>query len=185
MIRHLKLLTLLLALAFSSTALADIALSPATPICGSAICLETTGNQPSNAQINAFIAANYPVVTELYKQNAGGGEEKSAAAWYTTTFNGNLSGGSIAWDGPGFITGSEIYLLVKGGAQIPAWYLFDVSTWNGKETITLSGFWPGPGSISHVSIYAGRTPVPDGGLTLALLGAALFGLETLRRRLRA
>lgn len=38
--------------------------------------------------------------------------------------------------------------------------------------------------ISHYSLY-NPTSVPEGGMTLMLLGGALLGLETLRRRLRA
>jgi hypothetical protein len=43
--------------------------------------------------------------------------------------------------------------LVKGGEQDPSWYLFDISSWDGMATISLSGFWPGKGSISHISIF--------------------------------
>lgn len=38
--------------------------------------------------------------------------------------------------------------------------------------------------ISHYSLY-NPTSVPEGGMTLMLLGGALLGLETLRRRIRA
>jgi len=83
-----------------------------------------------------------------------------------------------------------VYFLVKDGSTnahpgLPAWYLFDISSWNGRETITLQNFWPNGGSISHVAIYGTAKSVPDGGLTLVLLGGALVGLEILRRKFNA
>jgi hypothetical protein len=39
--------------------------------------------------------------------------------------------------------------------------------------------------LSHFSLYKSTTSVPDGGVTLMLLGGALVGLETLRRKFRA
>jgi hypothetical protein len=39
--------------------------------------------------------------------------------------------------------------------------------------------------VSHISVYKSQTSVPDGGMTLMLLGGALLGLESLRRRFRA
>lgn len=86
--------------------------------------------------------------------------------------------------GSAFIAGSPIYLLVKDGGMEPSWYLFDLTAllWNGTETLELTGFWPGSGAISHVSIYEGSASVPDGGSAAALLGSALLGLGLLRRR---
>lgn len=39
--------------------------------------------------------------------------------------------------------------------------------------------------LSNVTRYTGTTSVPEGGMTLMLLGGALLGLEALRRRIRA
>jgi hypothetical protein len=92
--------------------------------------------------------------TEGYKDDEGESESGPAKQWYSTTYNQALSGAEIVWDGTTdpYITGPS-YLLVKGGKQKPAWYLFDISSWDGMATISLSGFWPGKGSISHISIF--------------------------------
>jgi hypothetical protein len=95
--------------------------------------------------------------TVTYKDDQGGSESGSAMQWYSTTYNQDLSGAEIVWDGA---TGNYItepsYLLVKGGRQEKAWYLFDISSWDGMATISLSGFWPKRGSISHISIFAAQ-----------------------------
>jgi hypothetical protein len=151
--------------------------------CGTALCLELSGDDTSQAAIDAAIAGI--VGTEVYKSNVGGLEEGSAAAWYTTTYSNTPSDPSdalIEWDGPGVIGGSPIHLLVKDGKQSPAWYLFNISNWNGTDDIVLLNFWAGTsGAISHVSIYGGTTTVPDGGSVALLLGMALMGLAGFRR----
>jgi hypothetical protein len=86
--------------------------------------------------------------------------------------------------GPSISGFDEVYLYVKDGNQDPAFYIFDISTWNGTADLDLQGFWPGNGAISHVAIYAGgTTSVPDGGATLVLLGTALAGLGVVRKYL--
>jgi hypothetical protein len=90
----------------------------------------------------------------------------------------------IKYTGGAVITGNPIYLLVKDGNHDPIWYIFDISSWNGTETINLQEFWPSGGAISHVDILTGNgTSVPDAGSTLALMGLALTGLGLLRRKL--
>ena len=100
--------------------------------------------------ISVWIGTN----TEAYKDDQDNSESGSAKQWYSTTYNHDLSGAEIVWDGATdpYITGPS-YLLVKGGKQKPAWYLFDIASWDGMATISLSGFWPGRGSISHISIF--------------------------------
>jgi hypothetical protein len=196
-LKRLKFATLavvcMLALAFSSTALADITIDPATtPNCGSPICIAATGNQTAQPQIDAAIAGFLGTATELYKANVGGAEEGSLAGSYETVFNPatNPTGATITYVG-GSIVAPPSWLLVKDGNAEPAWYLFHLNDgvvgWDGTETLVLENFWAGTtGAISHVTLYGTPgTSVPDGGMTLAFLGAALFGLETLRRRLRA
>jgi hypothetical protein len=157
-------------------------ISPSTGIPGS----QFTGsiNNTPGALAEAATACACVLGTEQYKQNAGGSEEGPLAGSYTTTFNGDLSGGSIVWNGPGLAVTGQTFLFVKDGNHSPAWYLFDLDElgWNGTDTINLSGFWPSNGSISHVSLFGGFSTVPEPA-TLSLLGIGLFGLAALRRRM--
>lgn len=125
-------------------------------------------------------------LTEQYKQNQGGNEEKAFAGSYSTTFPAGLKGATVTYDGSPdpIITGSEIWALAKDGAH--GHYLWNISTWDGMEQIVMSGLWPNQGSMSHVSIFSGGQAVrtPDGGATVALLGLAL-GLIAIARRMFA
>jgi hypothetical protein len=177
---------ILLGMSFQAQA-TPISISPGTAGCAGATspCLALTGITTSQSDINAAIEAMFPGLTgtAIYKQDEGGSEEGSAAPWYTTSFTGDLSGGTITWvPGSSYIGGTPIYLLVKDGNHTPAWYLYDISGWDGQSLVELSGFWPGPGGISHVTIYGGG--VPDGGSAAMLLGAALIGLAGFRRMLK-
>lgn len=53
------------------------------------------------------------------------------------------------------------------------------------KDVSVAGANAGNASLSSFSQQFSEVPVPDGGVTLMLLGGALVGLETLRRRLRA
>jgi hypothetical protein len=136
----------------------------------------------------------------LYKNDFDTGEDTDATFWdsYSTTWldgatgDSNPEGATITYDGAPDPTIScpECYLIVKDGTADPIWYIFDISTWDGKETINLSGFWPDCGSpptckngaISHVDIVGKPQKIPEPG-TLALLGIGLFGMGLARRRL--
>ena len=127
---------------------------------------------------------------ELYKENVGDGFDTGPYSDdYVTTFTGGDPNGFdiVFGEGSNSIDCSVegCYLLVKDGNNSPIWYLFDISTWNGTETITGTGFWTGNGGISHVSIFGGEgtTDMPEPG-TLALLGLGLFGMGVMRRRRR-
>jgi hypothetical protein len=113
-----------------------------------------SGSENNTPAILTAITGWIGTDTEGYKDEQGGSESGSAQGWYSTIYNSDLSGADIVWGGASnpHITGPT-YLLVKGGKQQISWYLFDVSSWDGMETISLSGFWPGQDSISHLSIF--------------------------------
>ena len=115
----------------------------------------------------------------------GDPDEGPFAASYSTSFFNTPSDpadATISYISGPKITAEDIYLLVKDGKHTPAAYLFDISTWNGTDSLVLTGFWPDGGAISHVTIYkSGTARVPDGGATLMLLGIGLSGLVAARR----
>ena len=78
-------------------------------------------------------------------------------------------------------TGGADRLLVKDGANNPAWYLFDISSWNGTDPIELENFWADrTGEISFVALFNG-TKVPEPGMVI-LLGIGLLGLAFYNRK---
>jgi hypothetical protein len=170
----------------------DTLINPSVGNCGLPVCLVTSGTQTSNPQILSAVALAVGAQTQLYKADSGNTVVEDLnmpfANYYTTEYigsGGDYSGAKITWDGPNFISANPVYAIVKDGNQDPAWYLFNISGWNGKDTLEFSGFWPQSGSISHIEIQGTPGTVPDGGMTLMLLGGALVGLETLRRKFRA
>jgi len=177
-----KILSVLLAAGLACSAFAlDI-----NPLSGTLNVTRWEGNQTSQAEIDAFIAAFLGASTFQYTQDQGGGESGALAGSYNTVFLNtptDPSGATVTYTG-GAVLGDVKYLLVKDGNQVPAWYLFNMTAlgWNGTETLNLSGFWPAQGAISHISLYGGGTSVPDSGTTVALLGASLLALGMLRRR---
>jgi hypothetical protein len=163
-------------------------ISPSTDPCSiiSPTCLQLTGNQTGQPFVDAAIAGALGISTEVYKQNVGEASDTgSAATWYSTAFfntSTDPKDATITWGGGAFLTNTT-HLLVKDGNSEPAWYLFNITGWDGKETISLQDFWPSLGAISHVALYAGGTTtrVPEPG-TMSLLGAGLFAFGFLRRR---
>lgn len=146
-----------------------------------------SGPETSTSEVEAILLAD-EIDELLYKDNVGGSEEGPNEFDYTTVFDEtpeDPSEATITHDGPGTIDTSTdgTYLLVKDGTQDPAWYLFDVSAWDGQETIHLSGFWPDQGAISHVAIYGGEggggtgqgDPIPEPA-TMLLFGTGLIGI---------
>ena len=154
----------------------------------------TYGNQTSTDAINVVIE-EYLVdmysIKEVYKSEVPevgadlipnsivGIDEKSYADSYETTFSNTSTNPTEAWIK--YVTGPIIdcpscWLLVKDGNHSPAWYLFNISNWNGEEDIYLNGFWSGGGgAISHVAIYGGPpgtsvlAPGPLGIMSIGLL----------------
>jgi hypothetical protein len=151
--------------------------------CVTATC--DTGSVNSQSVINTFITANYPTLTELYKQDVGAGSDVgSLAGSYQTTFANSTNDpeeATITYVSGDAVSCPTCLLLVKDGNQDPAWYLFDISSvWDGMETIQLNAFWPQQGAISHVTLY-GASTVPEPQI-LALLGIGLLGFVIARRK---
>ncbi len=136
-----------------------------------------SGNETSQDEINAAIFDIIGADDELYKSDVSGSssvESGPLTSSYETVF-GNTptdpSEATISYTGGDYV--SSAYLLVKDGNQEPAWYLFDlINSWDGMETLYLSGFWPNQGAISHVSLYGARS-VPEPA-TMLLLGSGLI-----------
>ena len=143
-----------------------------------------TGNQTSQAQIDAYIAGILGTAELQYKQNVDGSEVGFLANAYQTEFfntASNPTDATISYSGGGSYIAGPAYLLVKDGNNSPAWYLFNLTAlgWDGKATINLQDFWAGKGAISHVAIYGTAVPEPA---TLSLLAAGLLGACLIRRR---
>ncbi len=146
------------------------------------------GTDSSQGVINTKIAAYASPATLLYKSTQSDGSEEGAFADdYNTTY-GTLTKASavIAFDGPTAINSNAAYALIKDGNL--GWYFYQLSGWNGTDSIDFSGYYGGiQGKISHVSIYGThttRTNVPDAGASVALLGLAIAGLGLAHRKLR-
>lgn len=124
----------------------------------------------------------------LYKSEVdGGGEDGSFDDNYSTEYDNepnDPSEATITWDGGGFIDCPVCFLWVKDGRHDPSLYVFDISWWDGMETLFLDGFWPNGGAISNLGIFGGAggdMEVPEPA-TLGLLGLAAISLGLIRRR---
>lgn len=179
-------LTLAMGMA-AGTANALIMLTPA----GATDTTNDNSNLTTLALINAAFGTTYTDLTMSYKANVGTGEEGPYADNYATVFSNSASDPAdalITWDlGEPFIPCPTCLLIVKDGNQVPAQYLFDLGSWDGQESIQLTGFWPEQGAISNVAIWSGpdngggEAEIPEPGV-LFLLGAGLLGLGLARRR---
>ena len=188
---------LALALVFASSA-AALTITPTTPG-----VLVDTGEDNSNlnpTQIGTEHALG-PLFL-LYKAEVGGSDSGTFANSYNTTFSAtpnDPSGATIAYVGaPAPVpSANPLYLYVKDGNGDPAYYIFNISSWNGVDDLTLEGFWPQQGAISNLQILGGTTigeipprdtptpgvGVPDGGNTVALLGLGLALIALVRRKI--
>jgi hypothetical protein len=149
-----------------------------------------TGTTTANLNAAAIAAiVGYSPLVELYKQNVGEATDSGPfASSYVTTFSNTPAVPSDALidyiSGPS-ISGGPLYLYVKDGNHVPAYYIFGLNyagapAWNGTDDLILQNFWTGNGSISHVAIYGPTTAVPEP-LTMLLLGLGLVGVAGVRR----
>jgi len=172
---------------------ADLILTPATPAVetgDSAGCQAdpTCKGKTGTSNILTYLTgAISDFGDELYKSDVKEGISNESGpfdAYYDTTFSNtptNPSDALIEWLGGSYLDDAR-YLLVKDGNHKPIWYLFDIKAWDGQMDISMTGFWPAKGAISHVSIYGGTSvKVPESG-SLALLGIGLIGIGFAGRR---
>jgi hypothetical protein len=168
-----------LILALGATTASAIVIDPAQ--CGISLSCDS-GPETGTSVINGIIAGLYPGITEVYKQDQGGGETGSFATDYTTQFFNTPTDPQealVTWDGPNIINCPNCFVLVKDGNANPAWYLININSWDGMENLDLQNFWPAQGAISHVSIWTQPIPVPA---AVWLFGSGLLGLIGVAKR---
>lgn len=132
----------------------------ASPTSGSTWGVTDTSNL-SQSQVESLVGVS--PLGLVYKQDQGGAESGNGAGYYTTAFTyesvGDATSAMISWDGGMKISCPSCFLIVKDGnhdaSNPPPYpqYVYDISGWNGTDTINLSGFWLGQGSISNIAIW--------------------------------
>jgi hypothetical protein len=172
-------------LGMAGTANATIVITPSTAIPG------LPGMGPSNCEPGCVETIfGTTGLSELYKSDEDGGLTGSdsgpyAGSYATWFYNsvGDPGNALLFYTGGPDIDCPSCYLAIKDGNSTPGYYFYDLSAWNGTETISMEDFWPGRGAISHISIW-GRTTttnVPEPS-TMALLGLGLLAVGFAQRR---
>lgn len=172
-------------LGMGTAANATIVLTPANTIPG------LPGMGPSNCEpgcVNAIF--NTSGLSLLYKSDEDGdlvgNDSGTYAGSYSTWFYndvGDPGNALLFYTGGADIDCPSCYLAIKDGNQTPGYYFYNLSAWDGQETLSLLNFWPGKGAISHISIWGRGTPtsVPEPS-TMALLGLGLLAIAFTQRR---
>lgn len=134
-------------------------------------------------------------VNELWKWEDG---DALSGSGFNVVFSQDKLTATLSWDLTG--TGVQVYAVAwKDGTLIDTHSENLGFYWSAvtesqrvvsdgdilKLTVDLSPDFKNPTAWSHIAFYGapGSTSVPDGGVTLALLGAAMAGLGFLRRKL--
>lgn len=127
----------------------------------------------------------------LYKADVGSPNDPATiysgtfADSYLTTFDNDPLDPTAALIeyiiGQAAIQCPSCYLAIKDGAATPGYYFYDLSSWNGTDSIEMTGFWFGTqGAISHVAIWGVHQVAEPA--TVGLLGLGLLGFGLARRR---
>lgn len=174
-------------LGMASAANAIIVLTPGNTIPG------LPGMGPSNCEpgcVETIFSTSG--LSLLYKSDEAGVLEgvdsgTYAGSYLTWFYNdvGDPGNALLFYTGGSDIDCPSCYLAIKDGNQTPAYYFYNLSAWDGQETISLLNFWPDKGAISHISIWGRSTPtrVPEPS-TMALLGLGLLAIGFTQRRRR-
>jgi hypothetical protein len=172
-------------LAISGIASATIILTPSTPS-----VIAGYGYGPSNCEPSCVntVFGDTSALSLLYKADVGSADSGLFANSYGTLFlnsSSDPSGALLGYTGGPAIDCLSCYLAIKDGNQSPGYYFFDLSAWNGTESIYLSNFWPRQGAISHISIWGTTGASVPEPATLGLLGLGLLGVGLSRRKKKA
>jgi hypothetical protein len=155
--------------------------------CGGSGCLVLSGLDTSQHAIDLIIEKFNPDLVELYKATqATLSDEGAFQNSYNTAFGVadlGLANARISYVSDPAISSNSVYVLIKDGDL--GWSFWDISGWNGTDAIEFSSFYGGnQGKISHVTIYGPSSAVPDGGLTVMLLGLGVGSLALFSRKFR-
>ncbi len=130
----------------------------------------TTSTSNYAASQIAALTGYTGTLTELFKDNIDDGFDSGPySSSYDIVYDrpSDASGATLVYTGGPVITGNPIYLHIKGGnapAGQASQYVYDISTWNRTDTLTIADYWPETGSISHIAIFGGTdsNPPPSG-----------------------